>query len=270
MRLAHLTFVEMRRALHRRLVWSMCLLAVAGCAFVGVVAFVSSNDPAELATTSDHPAHMVTWWVAGTAEGFLLLAAVFLALGAAICGASVAGAEWKAGTVTTNLTWEPSRVRFQVARSLSAAILAFFIAIVLQIVFLAALLPAVWAHGNTAGTDSAWWSSLLFAVLRTAGIASLVALLALSIATIGRNTVAALVAIAAWALIGEGLVRGYRPETARWLISENVATIIPWKELSGAEFERGPGVALATLCCYVVFAGVVALLSFTRRDIAGV
>ena len=58
----------MRRALHRRLVWWMVVLACAGCAFTGVVAFLSSDDPFELAqSTGDHPAFMVNWWIAGTA-----------------------------------------------------------------------------------------------------------------------------------------------------------------------------------------------------------
>ena len=269
MKLVHLTFVEMRRALHRRLVWWMVVLACAGCAFTGVVAFLSSDDPYKLAQSSgDHPAFMVNWWVAGTGDGILTVAAVFLALGAAICGASVAGAEWKAGTITTVLTWEPSRPRLHAARTISAAILAFIIGTLLQVVFLAALLPAVWAHGNTVGTDGAWWSSLMLAAARISFITALVAVLAMSIATIGRNTVAALVAISAWALIAEGLIRGYKPGLARWLITENVATVVPWTPITDVRFHRGPGTALATLVLYLVIAAVIAAATFMRRDIA--
>jgi hypothetical protein len=258
----------MRRALHRRLVWWMVFVAGVGCAFTGVVAFLSSDDPVELArSTGDHPAFMANWWIAGTSDGILTVAALFLALGAAICGASVAGAEWKAGTITTVLTWEPSRLRLHAARTMSAAILAFLIGTALQVVFLAALLPAVWAHGNSAGTDGEWWSSLLFAMVRISFVTALVAVLALSIATIGRNTVAALVAISAWALIAEGLIRGYKPGLARWLISENVGTVVPWSTISD-RFHRGPGTALATLVLYLVIAAAVATLTFTRRDIA--
>ena len=126
----------------------------------------------------------------------------------------------------------------------------------------------MWAHGNRAGTDSEWWSSLLFAMVRISFITALVAVLALSIATIGRNTVAALVAISAWALIAEGLIRGYKPGLARWLITENVATVVPWSAITDARFERGPGTALATLVLYLLIAAVVAAVTFTRRDIA--
>ena len=269
MRLLHLTFVEMRRGLHRRIVWWMNALAVACIVFTGIVVFLSSDDPTELAMSPDHPAFMRSWWIEGGGDGYLTIAAVFLALGAAICGASVAGAEWKAGTITTVLTWEPSRVRLHVARTISAGILSFVIATLLQLAFLAAALPAVWAHGNTTGTDGGFWSALVLAIVRISFITALVAILALSIATIGRNTVAALVAISAWALVIEGLIRGYRPGLARWLVTENVATVVPWAKIDSVEFDRGPGLALTTLVVYLLAAAVVATLSFTRRDIAG-
>ena len=79
--------------------------------------------------------------VDGGEDSFLLTAALFLVVGAAICGASVAGAEWKAGTITTVLTWEPSRRRLHAARTASAAILAFAIGFALEVVFLAACRP---------------------------------------------------------------------------------------------------------------------------------
>jgi hypothetical protein len=270
MRFVHLTSVEMRRALHRRLVWWMVVLAIGGCAFVGVVAFVSSRDPLELAqSASDHPAFMRNWWIAGTGDGFLSIAAVFLALGAAICGASVAGAEWKAGTITTVLTWEPSRLRLHAARTVAAFILSFVIGALLQVLFLASALPAVLAHGNSDGTDASFWSSLAFAIVRISFITALLAVLALSVATIGRNTVTALVVLSAWALIIEGLIRGYKPGLARWLITENVATVVPWAAMTGVQFHRGPNVALATLLFYLGIAAAVAMLSFVARDITG-
>ena len=75
---------------------------------------------------------MASWWMARASDSFLLTAAMFLVVGAAICGASVAGAEWKAGTITTALTWEPSRLRLHAARTASAAILAFVIGFALR------------------------------------------------------------------------------------------------------------------------------------------
>jgi hypothetical protein len=269
MNFLHLTRIEMRRALHRRLVRWMIFVALVGCAFAGVVAFIASSDAIELARSHQgHPAIMREWWTAGSDDGFLTAGAAYLAIGAAICGASVAGAEWKAGTITTVLTWVPSRVRLHGARSLSAALLAFAIGVALQVVLLASLLPAVFLHGNTDGIDGSWWWSLALAVLRIGFVTSLVATLALQVATIGRNTTAALVALSVWALALEGLVRGLRPGFARFLVSENVITVVPWTSMEGAEFERGPVLAALTLAFYVGLVVFAATAIFTRRDIA--
>lgn len=261
--------VEMQRALHRRLVRWMIALALALCALTGSVVYLSSRDAAELARATDHPAHMVTWWTAGGGSGdaLLLTAALFLVVGAAICGASVAGAEWRAGTVTTMLTWEPSRLRLHAARTASAGILAFVIGFVLQVVFLASALPAALLHGTTAGTDPGWWLGLLAAMARISLVAALVAILAVSVATLGRNTSAALIAMAAWALVIERTIAALRPGMARYLIGENVATVVPWTPLTDVEFDRPPVVALASLIAYLAVIVTVASASFATRDV---
>ena len=102
---------------------------------------------------------------------------------------------------------------------------------------------------------------------RLALITSLVAVLAASIATIGRNTSAAIVAMAAWALVVERIVAGLRPQLARFMIGENVATVVPWSQLTGVDFERPPIVAMAALFVYVAAVVALAAASFTRRDV---
>ena len=64
------------------------------------------------------------------------------------------------------LTWEPRRVRLNLARTAACGILAFVIAIVLQVIFLASFLPAVLANGTTAGADADWWVALTLAIAR--------------------------------------------------------------------------------------------------------
>jgi hypothetical protein len=266
----HLTTVEMRRALHRRLVRFMVLLAVALSALAGAIVFVTSRDPAALARERSHPAHMASWWAGGEEDSLLLTAAIFLAVGAAICGASVAGAEWKSGTITTALTWEPARLRLHAARTASAAILAFVIGLALQVVFLFAAVPAVALNGDTEGTTGAWWTGLLLTMARLAMITSLVAVLAVSTASIGRNTSAGLIAIAAWVLVVERTVTAMRPQLGRFMIGENLATVIPWSPLTDVDFERPPIVALATLLAHLTAVVAVASTSFVRRDVVTV
>jgi hypothetical protein len=252
MRFLRLTVVEMRRALHRRLVRWMIVIAIAFSAIAGLIIFLSSDDPAKFAQDQAHPARMVNWWTSG----------------AAICGASVAGAEWRAGTMTTMLTWMPSRVRLHGARTLSAALLAFVISFLLQVIYLACAVPAVVANGTTTGTDASWWAALLLAMLRISVVTSLVAVLAVSIATIGRNTSAALVALAAWALVIERMVAGFWPRLGRFMIGENVATVVPWAQMTDVDFERPPLVALLSLLAYLAAVVAAATALFARRDVA--
>ena len=236
----------MRRALHRRLVRWMIVLAVALSALTGVIVYLTSRDPVD-AGPRDAPIRRTwsTWWIGGGEDSFLLTAALFLVVGAAICGASVAGAEWQAGTITTVLTWEPSRLRLHAARTASAAILAFVIGFALQVVFLAAAAPGRAAQRHDRRHRRRVVGRAVAGDARIALITSLVAVLAVSVATIGRNTSAALVAMAAWALVVERLVAGLRPQLARFMIGENVATVVPWAQMDErrvrAPTDRRPG-----------------------------
>lgn len=256
--------VELRRARRRPVVRGMVLLALVSCAVFGVAAYVTSTglEPGEA-----HPAVMAHWPADASGDSLLGTAAVFLAIGAAVCGASYAGAEWKAGTVATVLTWTPARVRLHLARSAAALLAAFAIAVTLQVVFLATAVPAVVAHGSASGSGASWFVTLALSMLRIALVTALVAVLAVNVATLGRTTAAALVALGTWAVFLESVVRGLRPELARFLIGENVATVVPWTAIEGVEFHRPPEVALVTLLGYLGAVVAAATIDFVRRDV---
>ena len=271
MTFANLVVCEMRRALHRRLVWVLIAIALVGVGLLGVIAFFDSagTPVAELGDGSTHPARMRDWWVTGVGDGILLIGAIPLLIGGLLGGASVAGAEWRAGTVTTVLTWEPRRVRLHVARTLSSFVLAVVIALVLEILFLAAAVPAVLAHGTTAGTDAAWWAALIAAVLRVALLTGGSAVVGVALATLGRSTGFAFGLAFAWIAVGEQLVRGLRPKLLDWLFAENLATAITWAPLEGV---RGaPSAPDAAIRLLVYFSALAALagVAFHRRDVGG-
>ena len=267
----NLWMVEMRRALHRRVVRVLIVLALIGCAVVGVIAFTSSagKTVAELQVNAQHhPAVMRDWWVAGTANGALTIASFFLLLGGFFAGSSVAGAEWRSGTVTTVLTWEPRRVRLQLTRTAACATLAALIAFALQIVFLAALLPATLANGSTAHINGGWWLSLFGAMVRTSVLTSIAAVLGVALATLGRNTAFAIVTVFTWIVVVEGTIRSLKPGLSRFLWSENLGTILPWTQLRDAPFRRGPVLALASVLAYAGVFVVAATVAFQSRDVA--
>jgi hypothetical protein len=263
--------VEMRRALHRRAIRVLIALALFGCTLAGVVAWFGSAGKTltELRIEDEgSPAVMTDWWIADANEGFLAAAMFFLLLGAFVAGASLAGGEWRAGTVTTQLTWEPRRLRFHGARTTGAAILALVISFGLQVLFLASFLPAVFAHGTTDGVDGSFWVGLLVAMTRTSLLTAAAAVLAVALATVARNTAFAVIAVFVWLVVIENLIRGLKPSLAPWLWGENLATVLTWGQVPDVEFTRGPLVALATLLTYGGVIVIAATVSFHRRDVA--
>ena len=264
--------VEIRRALQRRVVRVMILIALVGCVAAGVIAYTTTTGKtvAELhATGGVEPAVLADWWIVEQSDGALLIASLFLLLGGVFTGAAVAGAEWRAGTITTVLGWEPRRVRLHLARTAASAIVAFAVATALQAIFLASFLPAVFLNGTTAGVDLEWWWSLLLVITRTALVTSFAAVLAVALATLGRNTAFALAAVFAWVAVIENLIRGLRPAWAPYLWGENLATVLPWKQMQDADFARGPLLALGTITAYTGVIVVAATIAFHRRDVAG-
>ncbi|HUW01764.1 MAG TPA: hypothetical protein VMW08_05395 [Acidimicrobiales bacterium] len=263
--------VEVRRCLHRRVVWVLVLLALGFGILGATISFFSSTGMSEwrlLYEEGGHPAAMVTWWN-GPGEGIVSFAALFFLIGGLFGGASIVGAEWRAGTVTTGLTWEPRRSRFHLARVGACGACAFVIAVVLQVVFLALLSVAVITHGTTSGVDAAWWGGLVLAVLRISLLASIAAVVGASLATIGRNTAFGVMAVFAWMAVGENLVRGLRPSLEPHLFGENLSIVLTWAQLETVEFTRSPTTALAAVLSYGLIIGAVALVSFERRDITG-
>ena len=262
---------EMERALRRRAIRLLITLALLGCVLAGTVAWFGSRGKsvAELRFAEDgHPAIMTDWWIADANEGFLAIAMFFLAMGGFLGGATVAGAEWRAGTVTTLLTWEPRRFRLHASRSASAALLAFAISAGLQVLYLASFLPAVFAHGTTVGVDGSFWWGLAVAMARTSLITAASAVLAVALATAARNTAFAIITVFAWMVVIENLLRSLAPSLARWLWAENVGTVMTWAQLPDVEFTRGPLVALATLVGYCGLLVGAAAFAFHRRDVA--
>jgi hypothetical protein len=267
----NLLLTEMRRAMRRRAVRVLIAIAMVGCVLAGVIAYFGSAGKTltELRIDDEgNPALMTDWWIADANEGFLAVAMFFLFLGAFFGGATVAGGEWRAGTVTTVLTWEPRRLRIHAARSSSAAILAFVISFGLQMLFLGSFLPAVFLNGTTDGADASFWTALMVVMIRTSVLSAGAAVLAIALATVGRNTAFALIVMFTWMIVVEGLIRGLKPSLSKWLWSENIGTVMTWAQLDTLDVSRGPVMASATLIVYCVTILGGAAASFHRRDIA--
>lgn len=255
--------VEIRRCLNRRLVRWLIAIAVLGCLVTGFIARRTANED----SLTDQ-FHLVELWVPGGEDSILGVAAIFLIIGAVVGGASMIGAEWRAGTFTTLLTWEPNRVRVSVAKLLACGLVAFAVAMVLQVLWCAAFVPAAVGPGTTEGVDEAWLRSLAGAMLRIGAVIGLTATFMASIAMIGRNTAAALGVAFGYLMVVENIVHAWKPWAARFLLGPNGAVFISDARLETEEWTRSSTTAGLTLLAYAVAISVVATLVFRRRDLA--
>jgi hypothetical protein len=256
--------IEIERSLRRRAVWALVAIAIAGIVVIATIAFVDST-PSHLAFVRQHggahPAILTDWW-RGEDDGLLLIGAVFLFFGGLIGGAAVVGGEWRSGSVATVLAWEPRRVRLLATRLAAIATAAFVVATLLQALLLAAVLPTVLFHGWTTGADRAYAFSVLWAVVRISAMTTLTTCLGACVASVSKNTAAAIIAVWAWAGILEGILRGIKPSIASWSLSTNVPHVVTWTASSG----RSPAAASVLLAGYGAILAVVAVLHFRRVD----
>jgi hypothetical protein len=304
-----LLLVEARRALARRLVRVLILVALAVTATTGILVFANADGgqarpadrlaeaqairrgniedcarfEADRATCEqrvppaavfvdegDDRFHLTDLWPTeaspGEEDGVLQGTAVPLIIAALLAGASVVGAEWRAGTMALLLTWEPRRVRVLGAKAVVVFVLAAAIGLALQAVFVAALVPAA-LRGTTEGADADWWLSLVGGTLRIAGVTGLAALAGASLATLAGNTAGALGVAFGYLAVAENTLRGLRPRWSRWFVSDNIAVVVTGDPDATGNFARSVPGSAALVTLYVGALFLVALATFRTRDV---
>lgn len=272
--------VEVQRGLGRRLVRFLALVFLAAFALGGLLSFRADSDgPSVVAegtllldgAVDPTPGvlDLVELWPEDAFDPVLAFAAVPLMMAAAVIGASMVGAEWRAGTVTTNLTWEPRRTRLSIAKLVAAGLVGYLFVIALQLAFVALLLPNIAAHGSFDGADGAWVLGAVEGLHRGAATAALVAVGAAALALVGRNTTVALVAGFVTVSILEPVLRAWKPWTDVWLPTTNAARLYlgtPVELSDGAVLT--PGRAAVTAVAYLAVVTTLAVVTFVRRDVA--
>jgi ABC-type transport system involved in multi-copper enzyme maturation permease subunit len=267
--MTRLLLTEIRRDLSRRLVRVLIAVGVLATVVVGLIVAANSepaspDDP--FATSTTFQFHEL-WAFEGDGEAIVVVPIVFLVIGGLFAGASMVGAEWRAGTVATLLTWEPRRVRVALAKVVAAVVLAFVISVALLVFFSAVLALVAATRGSTAGVDAEWVRSYAVVLMRGGLLVAGAACLGLAIGMIGRNTAAALGSAFAYMLAGENILRAWKPWAAQWLVGENAAAFLTGQELVMLTGRRTPGTAGFLLLGYVTTAVVAAVVLFRARDI---
>lgn len=294
--------VELVRLLSRRLFRVLTVLVLTGFALAGILTFVNSDHSPEAVAAADarreaEIARCVETFRAGdesvgetSAHGgdaravcqeevwvedprfrytdvtwILMSMGIPMIMLAWLLGASFMGAEWSNRTLTSTLTWEPRRVRVLTAKAGALCLVAFVWLFAFQAYVAAALYPAAHFRGDTGGMDAAFWGDLAGVGLRVGAIGMIAALMGFALATVGRNTAAALgVGFVQLALV-ENLIRAFRPQWNDWLIGDNLGLF-----LAGAEdfthvghSQAAAGLLLAAYA-FALLAGAAAL--FRRRE----
>jgi ABC-2 type transport system permease protein len=291
----------------RRIVRWLMLMAVVGIALVAIIAGSVSHKPTEadlaraqhrydkvVASCVRHegfdapipPGTSVKQFCRSqysaedfvTSEGLRLdelddyvLAAGFIAvLIGLVIGASMVGAAWQSGTITTTLTWEPRRIRWFLARLVVIAIGSTLVAMALFGVLATALALATALRGTTA-TSSPWVSDTALTILRIAAAAGGVAVIGGAVAMIGRHTAAALGAVFVYVAVLESIVRGLRPAMGRFLLGDNLTTAMTAHRLSvqqgAVSYLLTPQRGAVVIGVYVIVLAAAALVALRVRDV---
>ena len=257
-----LIVTEARRDLSRWAIRFLICLALLATAVLGIGLYLASGP--------DEPVDLVDLWPKDGQDGFLLVAAFFLLLGGFFGGATVMGAEWRANTMATLLTWEPRRTRVAVVKIAVAAGLAFVIAVLLQIVFSLALLPTILHVGSTAGTDATFWWGVAGGMARIGTVTALAAALGAALTLLGRNTALTLGLLFGYIAVAEPILRGVKPRWSNWFLGENISRFMTAHPLQTTEFYTRSTVGSAlTLVAYAVVLTAIAVWTFRRRDLTG-
>ena len=128
--------------------------------------------------------------------------------------------------MTTLLTWETRRWRVFLAKTVAVlAATALFALVVLALVALA-MWPALALHGAPLRPDDPTLASLAGTAARGVALATLASGMGLAIATIGRNTAAALGAGFAYIIVFENIIGSFIERWRRWLLLGNVIVFV--------------------------------------------
>jgi len=252
---------ELRRALARRLVRVLVLVVLAGIALVAILILVNSR-PEDVDAVAPEDV-----WSSDPDEGGVVRAGSLLfLLFSLLAGASFVGAEYKAGTLTSLLTWEPRRLRVLACKLAAAALVAGGLFVVLEILLALVLAGVVVVQGTGwENVEDDFYRGIAGYLGRGALVTGGLAVLGASIAAVGRNTTAALGAVLGYLVIVESIVRGLRPGWDGWYLVENVFIALDGHRIEDVA-RSVPGSALVLLGYLAVVVAGTAVV-FVRRDV---
>lgn len=298
-----LLHAEAQRAWARRLVRLLMLLAVLGAILGGALGFATSHslsertyqervaamDAADGQTREQLSGCVAAGHTAGNDDpriradcfphvhdprfkmsklkGILQGVSGTLALIGWLLGASLIGAEFPSRSLTTTMTVEPRRGRLFVAKAAVAAASAALLAVFALLVVALALVPAATIHGAPRAGQPGM-AQLAGVVCRGVALCAVTSGIGFAIASVGRNTAAALGAGFAYIIVLENILGSTQPQLRRWLLLGNVIVFVSGRNSGGEVFGRSVTGAGVWLVCVAVGLLIGAFGVFRVRDVA--
>jgi ABC-type transport system involved in multi-copper enzyme maturation permease subunit len=222
------------------------------------------------ATHTKHPGPGDKIWTVDDTSSAVQAMVGFGAGLAFLLGASAGGAEWAQKTMQALLFWETRRVRVIAAKVAALSVVAAAMVLIGQVLTIAGTRVVTLTSGTTAGYTGHEWSDILGTQARGLLVAILTAAAAFSIASLTRNTGAALGAAFLYFVIIEQVIHAWKPWTGKYLVSPNIAALVAG-HVNLSESTKlvviHSGRAGVTICVYVaVLLGITTAL-FVRRDV---
>jgi hypothetical protein len=183
-------------------------------------------------------------------------------------GASLVGSEFASRSLTTLLTWEPRRGRVITAKAISTIAATALLAFGVLVAVVLAMLPALSYHGASLRPGDPSAVTIAALVVRGTALTALATGMGFAIATIGRNTAAALGVGFGYIIILENILGGSIERWRRWLLLGNVIVFVSGSSEGGDVPGRsvlGAGLFLTIVAVTLLAA---AASAFRVRDIS--
>lgn len=185
-----------------------------------------------------------------------------------VLAASFAGAEWRAGTVATLLTWEPRRLRVFAAKAMAAIVIGVTLHAAVLVVLSLALLPAGLARGDMSGVDPGWVWSLAGVLARGWLLVAVGAAIGFAVGMLGRNTAAALgIGFIYLSFVDGGFLGAAIPFLRPWLFIRNAVVWVSGESQTELTAGRTPAEAALIIAAYGLGALAISAAVFRRRDV---
>ena len=263
---------ELSRLLARRAVRVATTIAIGLTLLVVVIVAVRSTGTGPF----DHTMRLRTLWLEShgeTQETTALSIAIYLFVVSAALAATAIGADYRAGTVGTPLTWEPRRVRVASARLLAIVV----VTVGLFAVVMAVLVAGWWIGATLRGTTAVphrFWPDLLRLLLRCAATTAGFALVTAGVVLVTRSTVGGILTWIGYLVGVEGVLASRITGLREHLVFSNLAAFLDGHPVrftrtgSVGSLVVSPSHGLVVLVAVVVVATALGVGAFARRDVA--